>query len=91
MGELLCHEIGHNLGMRHDFDEEHGGDGSPNSGGYCDGQGFMSYGDHLSQWTECNVKDFEAQYEKNRDRWCMPGKVLEILLQTPLFLVRCLC
>ena len=41
----------------------------------CNGQGFMSYGEHLSQWSECSVQDFTAQYTKEKDNWCMPGKV----------------
>ena len=39
----------------------------------CNGKGFMSYGNHLSQWTSCNVKDFTIQYELNKNNWCMPG------------------
>ena len=70
MGELLCHEVGHNLGMSHDFATQHGGDGSTGSGGPCDNEGFMSYGNHKSQWSECSVKDFTAQYTVNKDHWC---------------------
>merc|ERR1719222_1154030 len=43
-GRTYAHELGHNLGMWHDFDSKHGGNNSPGSGGSCDGQGLMSYG-----------------------------------------------
>ena len=73
MGELLAHEVGHNLGMAHDFATQHGGDGTTGSGGPCDFEGFMSYGNHKSQWSECSVKDFTAQYTVNKNNWCLPG------------------
>ena len=39
MGFVMAHEVGHNLGMFHDFNKRHGGGGNP-----CDNSGFMSYG-----------------------------------------------
>merc|ERR1712062_37434 len=35
----VAHEMGHNMGMSHDFADVHGGDN-----GACNGQGLMSYG-----------------------------------------------
>merc|ERR1719369_2493517 len=49
----FAHELGHNLGMYHDFSSIHGGEG-----GKCDGKGLMSYGsDRPDQWSSCSDTD----------------------------------
>ena len=55
--EVVTHEMGHNLGMAHDFSDVHAGKG-------CDGTGFMSYGEHPYQWSTCSVEDFNALYQQ---------------------------
>jgi len=53
-----AHEMGHNFGMSHDFDNKHGG-----KGGRCDGQGIMSYNsDKPMKWSDCSVSDFTGYY-----------------------------
>jgi len=59
---VVAHEMGHNFGMYHDFDDSHGG-----YGGECDGTGIMSYGDYTfwettSTWSTCSKSDFEYHY-----------------------------
>ena len=63
----MAHEIGHNLGMSHDFTTAHAAAG-------CDGTGIMSYGNPPNQWSTCSKADFTAQYKVRESMWCMPGK-----------------
>jgi len=57
--EIFVHELGHNLGMRHDFAEENGGPGNP-----CDGKGMMSYvRPPRPAWSTCSNKDFANWYQ----------------------------
>ena len=70
MGWIIAHEVGHNLGMYHDFDKVHSGKG-------CDKTGVMSYEGILNQWSTCSKNDLQAHLTRvNRmsQTWCMPRK-----------------
>ena len=68
--EIVAHEMGHNMGMSHDFDDKHGGSDGP-----CKGKGLMSYGEYAKEWSSCSKADYLARYNKvGGKNWCMPGK-----------------
>jgi len=65
-GQLVAHEVGHNVGMDHDFDSHHAAAG-------CDGTGIMSYGSPPAQWSTCSKSDLQAHYVYTKNNWCMPA------------------
>ena len=68
--QLLAHEIGHNIGMKHDFDPSHKGKGCVKN------DHVMSYGNSKKKWSECSKKDFEAHYLMTKNNWCMKGLLI---------------
>jgi hypothetical protein len=74
-GGLLAHEIGHNLGFYHDFDDHHGGQSSA-----CNQNNhIMSYGSSKDKWSTCSKADFEARYlwvqQTSYVSWCMEAEI----------------
>ena len=71
---IAAHEMGHNMGMLHNFSEEHGGENGP-----CDGTGIMSYGSAPNVWSTCSRADFLALYNQimasSSWNWCLTSKL----------------
>jgi len=66
--DVFAHELGHNLGMMHDFAPENGGDNSP-----CNGKGIMSYPPKNTRaWSSCSNSDF-AKWYQTLGHQCLPN------------------
>ena len=72
--QVVAHEMGHNMGMQHDFAGVHGGENGP-----CNKKGIMSYGTFPNVWSTCSRADFLALYNQILDssswNWCLTGNI----------------
>ena len=61
--QLIAHELGHNLGMYHDFNLDTWNDNKK----YCgQSQGLMSYGFYQAPyryWSTCSQHNFKGHYQ----------------------------
>ena len=64
--QTVSHEMGHNLGMFHDF--------APQHKATCDKTGLMSYFVDTNKWSTCSKADFHAHYVEFKNFWCLERK-----------------
>ena len=60
--KTAVHEMGHSLGMLHDFvrsEPDYPCRSTPTE--VCC-NGFMNYGDHPNAWSDCSIRDFRKAY-----------------------------
>merc|ERR1711936_457066 len=69
---IIAHEIGHNLGMYHDFGNGGTSDTKYSaSGELCTGVGgYMDYQSNPNRWSQCSVEDFTT-YVNSVNPWCL--------------------
>jgi len=72
---IIVHEIGHNLGMLHDFNGRPGNMRRSSRGEACTNVGgYMDYLSSPNRWSPCSVEDFTNYYNlvrRSRGRFCL--------------------
>jgi hypothetical protein len=69
-GEVVAHEIGHNMNMNHDFNETPGVTRRDSRGNSCTNiGGVMDYYGKVDKWTSCSIEDFTAL--TNKQGFCL--------------------
>ena len=69
--QVIAHEIGHNLGMYHDFGASTSTHRYDSNGNDCTGiGGYMDYVSNPNKWSTCSVEDYTTYYNRVNP-WCL--------------------
>jgi len=72
--EVVTHEIGHNLALKHDFDDAikaQTGEEVPRKVDGVDCAGYMDYIAYTDGWSQCSVQDFTTYANSYGDDYCL--------------------
>merc|ERR1712150_200069 len=58
------HELGHTIGMHHDFDDKLGSKSCKSTPTEKCCFGFMHYGNHKNEWSDCSMREFRQNHRK---------------------------
>ena len=64
--QTVTHEMGHNLGISHDFVGD-----NPRKQDGVECYGYMDYNDDTNQWSPCSVADFTSYINQQSGDFCL--------------------
>ena len=76
--QVIAHEIGHNLGMEHDFGATTSTNKYASTGELCTGiGGYMDYRSNPTKWSACSVENYNTYYN-SVSPWCLTACKLSV-------------